>query len=122
MIMAYKKSLGMGLDLLLAAVDQNRNKESGLKQIKEIFARAVQEDTRENFLEAYYWYRRVIDCNEACWDEKEFKYILSQSFNNAAVIASEYGNVSQAIAFLEQALQVQPENTIAGENLKLIKS
>lgn len=120
-MMAYKKSLGMGLDLLLAAADQNRAKEpSGLKQAREIFATAVQEDTRENFLEAYYWYRRVIDCSDAGRDEPEFKQLLSQSFNNAAVIANEYGNANQARAYLERALEVQPDNVTAQENLKII--
>lgn len=118
--MAHKKSLGMGLDLLLSVTDRPREQETDrLRQIKSLFARAVQEDARNNFLEAYYWYRRVIDSGEAWQDQDELKHLLSQSFNNAAVIVNECGNVNQARIYLQKALEVQPDNATARENLKL---
>lgn len=122
--MTYKKSLGMGLDLLLTAADHTREQETtGLKQARDLFARAIEEDARENFLEAYYWYRRVIDCGEHCLknlNTSHFGHLVSQSFNNAAVIACEYNDVEQARSYLNRALEVKPDNVTAQENLRLI--
>jgi tetratricopeptide (TPR) repeat protein len=119
--MVYKKSLGMGLDILLAAADPNREKDTrGLQQVKAMFARAAEEDAGENYLEAYYWYRRVLEYSQNYVDDAEIRHIFSQSLNNIAVIVCEYGDINKAREYLHRALEIQPDNETARENLSLL--
>jgi tetratricopeptide (TPR) repeat protein len=112
----------MGLDILLSVGEQTREQEyKGWEKARSLFIRAVDEDTRGNYLEAYHWYRRVIECSEAFPDNKRLRPLISQAFNNAAVIDCEFGNVEKAEEFLHQAVNIQPDNETARENLTLLK-
>ncbi|WP_054695982.1 hypothetical protein [Syntrophomonas palmitatica] len=58
--MAAKKNLGMGLDLLLSAAETKKQLES-IEEAQRLFAMAIDFDEEGNCLEAYYYYRKMID-------------------------------------------------------------
>ncbi len=119
--MGGRKGLGMGLDMLLAPSETGPGKEKlALGEAKSYFVMAQDRDESGQELEAFYYYRRVIDSLEPASLRKEANELLSQAYNNAAVIQFEHGAVKEARDYLEKALQVIPQNKVARENLQVI--
>lgn len=124
--MTAKKKLGMGLDLLLSAVEAGSDRfgESMVPtEIKSLYEAAVDQDEKDNSLEAYHLYRRVTEIYETLTIEQTFGVhrVVSQAFNNLAIILYENGQHDQAIKYLKRALEIWPENTTAQENFAAIK-
>ncbi|MGE5423658.1 MAG: tetratricopeptide repeat protein [Ignavibacteriales bacterium] len=124
--MTAKKKLGMGLDLLLSAVETGSDRfgESMVPtEIKSLYEAAVDQDEKDNSLEAYHLYRRVTEIYETLTIEQTFGVhrVVSQAFNNLAIILYENGQPDQAIKYLKRALEIWPENTTAQENFAAIK-
>lgn len=116
-----RKGLGMGLDLLLKASSNTpvRASQSGdTAQVKEWLEKALEHDEKGFFLEAYYYYRLIIEKDPV--DESANK-ILSQALNNAATILYENGCKEAACGYLEKALAHWLDNTTARDNLKMLK-
>ena len=62
--MAVKKNLGIGLDVLLTATQgqyETKSEENIITRAEELFRRALEQDEIGNSLEAYYFYRQVVD-------------------------------------------------------------
>lgn len=120
--MAKNRNLGMGLDLLLAAGAPGKISDLDAGQLgrsQKIMQQALQEDETGNACEAYYLYRRLMDDlqNHSVKKNEELSAILSQAYNNAAIILYEQGNDKQARDFLHKSLAIRPNNVIAKENL-----
>lgn len=120
------KGLGMGLDLLLKASNtaglQTHTGED-LEQAGDCFSRALQEEEKDHFLEAYHLYRRVeelVGANAA--EDAEKSWLCSRALNNAAAILNENGQWEEARIYLEKALEICPDNQVAEENLALLKN
>jgi tetratricopeptide (TPR) repeat protein len=125
--MAGKRNLGMGLDILLTAgeVDKAESREAMLHSTAiSYMAQAIDEDEKDNIFEAYYFYRRVIDCLEQCGVVKpaELLSLASQALNNSAVILCENGKMESAQICLERAVELYPHNQVARENLQSLIS
>ena len=124
--MAVKKNLGIGLDVLLTATQgqyDTKSEESILAQAEALFGRALEQDEIGNSLEAYYFYRQVVDLLDVPESNlPEVSELLSRSLNNIAVILADNFRIEEAISFLQQALKVYPKNQTAVENMKLIKN
>jgi len=121
--MAGKKNLGMGLDVLLTAVEKPpRSNDNLLSKYDTLLATAVEKDDRGEFLEAYHLYCLVIDMLEenVLTRHPELASLVSQALNNAAVILFEHNFAKQAREYLEKALKMDPNNQTARENLSLI--
>ncbi|MGI5920898.1 MAG: hypothetical protein ACOX6I_04105 [Syntrophomonadaceae bacterium] len=119
--MAAKKNLGMGLDLLLTAVDEEKtgwHNQSIMDRAQTWYRKAVSEDEKGNVFEAYHLYRQVIDLleNPPSVRLPEFESVVSQSFNNAAIILYDAGWLDMACTFLRRAMEVYSENQTAREN------
>jgi tetratricopeptide (TPR) repeat protein len=123
--MAVKKNLGIGLDVLLTATQgqyETKPEESILAQAETLFGRALEQDERGNSFEAYYFYRQVVDLLDAPGSNVlEVSELLSRSLNNIAVILADNSCTEGALSFLQQALEVYPQNQTAIENMKLIR-
>lgn len=119
-----RKGLGMGLDLLLkASSHKNAGRDkSDIVLARAWFQEAWEREDHENALEAYYYYRRIVDLwpGEAFKNDAEKAKLLSQSLNNAAVILFEYGYADSARQYLERAVQIDSQNETAIENLKVM--
>ncbi|MEN6391661.1 MAG: hypothetical protein ABFD04_14710 [Syntrophomonas sp.] len=116
-----RKGLGMGLDLLLKASSNTpvgATQAGDEAQIKEWLDKALGHDEEGFFLEAYYYYRLIIERSPA---EEAASQILSQALNNAATILFDNGCNEAACAYLEKALACWPDNTTARDNLKMLK-
>ena len=87
-------------------------------------AQAIDEDDKGNIFEAYHFYRRVIECLEhpGLANSPELCALGSQALNNAAVILCENGKSESAQAYLNQALNLHPDNQVARENLQALIS
>lgn len=123
--MANKKNLGMGLDLLLTAVDERTIKSKNkmvLTRARTLFARAITEDEKGNLFEAYHLYRQVMECLEQplSIDLSELHLLVSQSLNNIAIILYDSGRTDLAGTFLSKALELCPDNQTARENYQII--
>lgn len=121
--MAKSKNLGMGLDLLLTAGEfrEKASQEPGrISHAQQTMGQALKEDEAGNFCEAYYLYRKLIDFITAVSGDKktELSALLSQAYNNAAIILFEQGDLIHARDFLHKSLMIQPDNSIAKENLE----
>ena len=123
--MAVKKNLGIGLDVLLTATQgqfDTKPEESILAQAEALFGRALEEDKMGDSFEAYYLYRQVIDLLDTHDSNiPELSELVSRSFNNIAVILADNSRTERALSFLQQALEVYPQNQTAIENMKLIR-
>jgi len=116
-----RKGLGMGLDLLLKASSNtpvHAVRAEDAAQLKEWLDKALKHDEEGCFLEAYYYYRLIIERRPA---EEAASQILSQALNNAATILFDNGCKDAARGYLERALACWPENTTARDNLKMLK-
>jgi cellulose biosynthesis protein BcsQ len=82
----------------------------------------VEEDEKGNIFEAYYLYRQVIESMEESLsaDIPELYSVVSQSFNNAAIILYDAGKTELARNFLHKAIEICPDNITAQENCQLI--
>ncbi len=124
--MAVKKNLGIGLDVLLTATQgqyETKSEENIITRAEELFRRALEQDEIGNSLEAYYFYRQVVDLLDVPESNlPEVSELLSRSLNNIAVILADNFRIEEAISFLQQALKVYPKNQTAVENMKLIKN
>ncbi len=112
----------MGLDLLLSPADPRKQAVTNLEEVRQLFARAMDLDEEGNYLEAYHYYRKVIDClykHDIFQDD--LSVLLSQAFNNAAIILYDNGRLEMAIEYLQKAVAVTPNNQVAKDNLKLIR-
>lgn len=123
--MTVKKSLGMGLDLLLTAVENGIDEppnEAILTKARATFYQAADEDENGNIFEAYHLYRQVMDLrkNAASSNLPELGSLVSQSLNNAAIILHDAGMFDMARNFLRKAVEVCPDNLTARENLQII--
>ncbi|HWP98276.1 MAG TPA: tetratricopeptide repeat protein [Syntrophomonadaceae bacterium] len=117
------KGLGMGLDLLLKASEgggrQNPDPvRQNFEQAREWFNQALGKDEDGNYLEAYYFYRRVADLSPS--NDVEERRLLSQALNNIAIILYENGQNKAALAQLEKALAVDSDNQVARDNLAML--
>lgn len=116
-----RKGLGMGLDLLLKASTSTpvrASQRGDAAQVKEWLDKALEYDEEGFFLEAYYYYRLIIDRAPV---EKTASQVLSQALNNAATILFDNGCEEAAGAYLEKALACWPDNATARDNLKMLK-
>ena len=124
--MAVKKNLGIGLDVLLTATQgqyETKSEENIITRAEELFRRALEQDEIGNSLEAYYFYRQVVDLLDVPESNlPEVSELLSRSLNNIAVILADNFRIEEAISFLQQALKVYPKNQTAVENMKLIET
>lgn len=120
--MANKK-LGIGLDILLNATQGQTTETSEriLTQGKLLFEQAWQQDEKGNSFEAYHLYRQVIDLWENT-NDIEIAELVSRSCNNIAVILEAYAQTNAAISFLQRALDIYPQNSIARDNMILINN
>ncbi|MDD2621196.1 MAG: tetratricopeptide repeat protein [Syntrophomonadaceae bacterium] len=123
--MANKKNLGTGLDLLLSANGSsklNKHEDAGINLARQLFEQAINEDEKGQLFEAYYLFRRVIDILESCLalNIPGSAPLYSQACNNLAIILHEGGEPATAIRYLEMALKICPDNSIAQENLAAI--
>lgn len=121
--MVNKKNLGMGLDLLLTTADGKKTLLSdAISTNKILLGLAVDKDEKGEVFEAYYLYRRVIDCLEEPKhsDSPELCLLASQALNNAAIILFENENHEIARQYLLRAIKLDPANQTALENLKAI--
>lgn len=116
-----RKGLGMGLDLLLKASSNttvHAPRAGDTAQVKEWLDKALEYDDKGFFLEAYYYYRLII---ERAPLEEPASQIISQALNNAATILFDNGHKQAACGYLEKALACWPENTTARDNLEMLK-
>lgn len=116
-----RKGLGMGLDLLLKASSNTpvrAARDGDAAPFKEWLDKALEHDEEGFFLEAYYYYRLII---ERAAVEEAADQVLSQAFNNAATILFDNGCKEAACAYLEKALACWPDNKTARDNLKMLK-
>ena len=122
--MAVKKNLGIGLDVLLTATQgqyETKSEENIITRAEELFRRALEQDEIGNSLEAYYFYRQVVDLLDVPESNlPEVSELVSRSLNNIAVILADNSRIEEALSFLQQALEVYPQNQTAVENMKLI--
>lgn len=122
--MAVKKNLGIGLDVLLTATQgqyDTKSEENIITRAEELFNKALEQDETGNSFEAYYFYRQVVDLLDAPESNvPEVSQLLSRSLNNIAVILADNSRIKEALSFLQQALEVYPQNQTAVENMKLI--
>ncbi|NLX02959.1 MAG: tetratricopeptide repeat protein [Syntrophomonadaceae bacterium] len=122
--MAVKKNLGIGLDVLLTATQgqyEKKSEENILAQAEALFGRALEEDKMGDSFEAYYLYRQVVDLLDTPESSlPELSELVSRSLNNIAVILADNSRIEEALSFLQQALEVYPQNQTAVENMKLI--
>ena len=122
--MTTRKNLGMGLDALLTSVDgrsTQKRQTSTLEQARNWFDQALREEDGGNVFEAYHLYRRVIEVLEGNGKhDMPSRKLVSRALNNAAVILAEHEMTETARHFLKRALEVNPENTTARDNLELI--
>lgn len=121
--MSKRKGLGMGLDLLLGASESSQiEEEKSLRNAESLFTKALDADENRQKFEAYYYYRRLIDCLEpsSSLRQEASKELLSRAYNNAAVILSADEAIRGARDFLKKALQANPRNQVARENLQTI--
>lgn len=122
--MAGKRNLGIGLDVLLTATQGQydiKPEESILAQAEALFGRALEEEEMGDNFEAYYFYRQVIDLLDTPESNvPELSELRSRSLNNIAVILADSSQIEGALSFLQQALEVYPQNQTAIENMKLI--
>ncbi|MEQ8174304.1 MAG: hypothetical protein ABRQ26_04460 [Syntrophomonadaceae bacterium] len=117
-----RKGLGMGLDLLLKASSNTPVRTVQAEDtapIKEWLDKALEYDEDGFFLEAYYYYRLIIERSPA---EEPASQVLSQALNNAATILFDNGFKEAACTYLEKALACWPDNTTARDNLKMLKN
>jgi tetratricopeptide (TPR) repeat protein len=123
--MAVKKNLGIGLDVLLTATQgqyDTKPEESILAQAEALFGRALEQDEMGDSFEAYYYYRQIVDLLDTPNSNvPELSELLSRSLNNIAVILADNSRIEGALSFLQQALEVYPQNQTAIENMKLIR-
>ncbi len=123
--MAVKKNLGIGLDVLLTATQghyEAKSSESVLAQAEALFGKALEQDEIGDSFEAYYYYRQIVDLLDAPESNvPEISELLSRSLNNIAVILADNSRIEGALSFLQQALEVYPQNQTAIENMKLIR-
>ncbi len=122
-----RKGLGMGLDLLLKASSQeppNKREQGDLLFARGLYKQALEQEDQDNDLEAYYYYRRIIDLwpHGKTGSEAEKAKLMSEALNNAATILFEHGKIAPAIEFLEKALKVDAANETARENLNIIRA
>jgi tetratricopeptide (TPR) repeat protein len=123
--MAGKKNLGIGLDVLLTATQgqyETKSEESILTRVEELFDRALKQEEMGDSFEVYYLYRRIIDLDSGGPYTPELAELVSRSYNNIAVILVENDQIEKARGYLQQAIEIDPENQTAVENLKLIKN
>ena len=125
--MAKNRNLGMGLDLLLTAGEAREvpGREPGyISQARDGLNQALKQDEDGNFLEAYHLYRKLIDLlqDDSLAAQADGSQLLSQAFNNAAIILYEHGNMEKAFLYLERSLAVQPDNQVALSNLEQLKN
>lgn len=116
-----RKGLGMGLDLLLKASSNTTVtavKAEDRTQTKVWLDKALGYDEEGFFLEAYYYYRLII---ERVPHEAADSQVLSQAFNNAATILFDNGCREAACKYLEKALACWPDNTTARDNLRILQ-
>ncbi|MGI6487365.1 MAG: hypothetical protein GX964_04990 [Syntrophomonadaceae bacterium] len=122
--MTTRKNLGMGLDALLTSVEggsTRKRQTSTVEQARTWFDQALREEDGGNVFEAYHLYRRVIEALEPSGEpDMSLRTLASRALNNAAVILAEYEMAETARGFLKRALEVNPENTTARDNLELI--
>lgn len=124
--MAKNRRLGMGLDLLLTGAEGKelvtREKISN-SRAREMLEEALKQDEADNFLEAYYLYRRFIDLYEdsSLLSEEGGSLLVSQALNNAAIILYEHGEPHMAYAYLEKSIVIEPDNRVAQSNLEELK-
>lgn len=121
--MATKKNLGTGLDLLLSANASSKlNKPEGteINRAQSLFEQAIAQDEEGHVFETYYLYRRVIDSLESARNLAGAAKLYSQACNNIAIILHEAGDFGNAISYLQKALKIHPDNSIAQENLSAI--
>jgi tetratricopeptide (TPR) repeat protein len=123
--MAVKKNLGIGLDVILTATQgqyDTKPEESILAQAEALFGRALEQDEMGDSFEAYYYYRQIVDLLDTPNSNvPELSELLSRSLNNIAVILADNSRIEGALSFLQQALEVYPQNQTAIENMKLIR-
>lgn len=123
--MAGKRNLGIGLDVLLTASQgqfDTKSEDSILVQAEVLFGRALEEDKMGDSFEAYYLYRQVVDLLDTSESNiSELSELVSRSLNNIAVILADNSRTERALSFLQQALEVYPQNKTAVENMKLIR-
>jgi len=119
-----QKNLGMGLDLLLTSGTTKETPspdQTNPNGIRELLDQALRRDEEGNLLEAYYHYRRLVDLEEYEGPaDAERSSIISQAFNNAAIILYEHGNYEQAINYLRRSIDLDPDNQVAQSNLEQI--
>ena len=96
-----KRALGRGLDLLF---DQEK--------VGDLFKVALKCDKEGNFIKAFHLYVKV--------GEIPSPY-TAKAFNNAAVILAEHNFAKDAIELLKKALDYDPDNMEAKENLMTLK-
>lgn len=117
-----RKGLGMGLDLLLKASSSppvRAARAEDADQLKEWLDKALEHDEEGFCLEAYHYYRLIIEREPA---QGAASQILSQALNNAATILFDNGYREEAGRYLEKALSCWPDNTTARDNLKMLKA
>lgn len=123
--MAVKKNLGIGLDVLLTATQgqyETKPEENVLAQAEVLFGKALEQDKMGDSFEAYYYYRQIVDLLDTPESNvPEILELLSRSLNNIAVILADNSRTEEALSFLQQALDVYPQNQTAIENMKLLQ-
>ncbi len=96
-----KRALGRGLDLLF---DQEK--------VDTLFKKALEYDEDGHFIQAFHLYMKV--------GEMLSPY-TAKALNNAAVILAEHNFIEDAVELLERALEYDPDNIEAKENLMTLK-
>ena len=96
-----KRALGRGLDLLF---DQEK--------VDALFKKALEYDENGHFIQAFHIYMKI--------GEMASPY-TAKALNNAAVILAEHDFIEDAIELLERALEYDPDNIEAKENLMTLK-
>jgi tetratricopeptide (TPR) repeat protein len=122
--MTAKRSLGLGLDTLLTAMqDQQKAKLSQgvIGRVQLLYDQALEQEKTGDIYEAYYLYRQAVDLIEpGIPDETETAELISRCCNNLAVILFEGGKTEKAAAYLQRAIDLYPRNRTAAANLKLL--
>lgn len=124
--MTAKKKLGMGLDLLLSAVDNRPvpvNDKQVPAEITALYEMAVDQDEKGNQFEAYHLYRRVTESLEIMSADRSAPSVkvISQAYNNLAVILCDANRFEQALEYLQKAIEIWPQNQTARENYEAVK-